>query len=707
MVATRFTDRRSVRQTSEQNDSIDGLIKSLRAQGFRVGVVVDEAHHGFHGDTQAAIFFREVLRPEYTILITATPDDEDIRDLQTRMQLGHLHRISISRTDAVGPGPEAGLIKNGIKTIAWRAEEGRESLVDFEETALREATSVHKAIKAELASAHISLTPLMLVQVDSKPKSVDRAKEKLKALGFTDAQLATHTSDEPDPALLAIANDESREVLIFKMAVALGFDAPRAFTLVSMRASQDDDFGVQLVGRILRVHRRLQGKRLPEVLKYGYVLLADYDSQGGIDRAGQRINQLQTAYAALSPTTVIVQIGNRTMVQQVGSNGQLSLAPVPPEGAVYLLPHSSEADATVGPSVIPSDGSAAGTLFGNTDLPVTPTRPLTDVGRVTGPSAALLNSITPTGQYRYALRTDVPRVFMTQDVPEDVEISEQDVAHHFIANADELIRAIGAQRGVQLQKQTLEIFTRELQQELAFGAPSPDHARREAQRVLVQSGMFSAKVLREQLVRRLREDLAHRGFADASDTVAVSRILDMLIAARPAILREAERKALATAMRVSQADPLPNEIVSDSPLITSRLNVYGVLPNSSFNDWERRFATDLDADHTGTVLWWHRNPPRKSYSINVLMDNGRGFFPDFIVGIRDRRRTDHGLLADTKFAWESSMEYPKLLAEHEAYGKALILTRDSNSPSWQIVGLDTSGRPKMERPFRITEATRY
>ena len=42
MVATRVKDRRSVRQTGEQNGSIDDLIVSLREQGFRIGVVVDE-----------------------------------------------------------------------------------------------------------------------------------------------------------------------------------------------------------------------------------------------------------------------------------------------------------------------------------------------------------------------------------------------------------------------------------------------------------------------------------------------------------------------------------------------------------------------------------------------------------------------------------------------------------------------------------------
>ena len=53
-------------------------------------------------------------------------------------------------------------------------------------------------------------------------------------------------------------------MLIFKVAVALGFDAP-LFALVSMRGAKDTDFGIQVVGRILRVHHRLQAKALDNI----------------------------------------------------------------------------------------------------------------------------------------------------------------------------------------------------------------------------------------------------------------------------------------------------------------------------------------------------------------------------------------------------------------------------------------------------------
>lgn len=143
------------------------------------------------------------------------------------MQVSNIHKVSVSRADAVGGKDEEGLIKRGVKAVAWRVQEGSDALVDFEATALRDATKLHKFLKDELKRCGVNLTPLMLVQVDSSDKSVEKAREKLKTLGFNEAQIATHTSAEPDPALLALANDERVEVLVFKMAVALGFDALR------------------------------------------------------------------------------------------------------------------------------------------------------------------------------------------------------------------------------------------------------------------------------------------------------------------------------------------------------------------------------------------------------------------------------------------------------------------------------------------------
>ncbi len=691
LVATRVRDRRSVRQSGELNGSVDDLVVSLREQGFRIGVVVDEAHHGFHGDTQAAVFLRTVLKPEFTILVTATPDDADLRDLQERMQIGNIHRVGVSRTDAVGPGPAEGLIKRGVKVIAWRLEEGSDALVDFETTALRDGAELHKFLKAELRRAGINLTPLMLVQVDSKPKSVERAKEKLVALGFTESQIAIHTADEPDAGLLALANDETREVLIFKMAVALGFDAPRAWALVSMRAAQDEDFGVQLVGRILRVHRRLQGKVVPDVLRYGYVLLADIAAQGGLDAAGQRINRMRTQYATVSPTTIIVHASGQNLVQSVNAGGQLVFNPTPPAGALFTPP----------PTPVPdSEGNVdpAQMMLWQTSWAPTEMR---DTLR-----AALVSPPPVLGQYSYSLRDGVPRKFKTQEFPEDCEITEEECAEHFVVGAEKLLAAILGSDSVRVQKKTIEIFTQQIQLEFSYAPPSLEEMQRRALKALVSCGMFSAKELRRALANRLYQLLAAKGVEDANDRDRVYQYLDVLLSQYPQLLRDAQRAALAAKAEVFEAAELPANIESQTPLSPSPLNIYGIYP-SSLNSWERPFAEYLDADDTNTVLWWHRNLPHKEWSINVLLESGRGFFPDFIVGINDRPREDGGLLADTKYAYETARELPKLLAEHAAYGRVVIVTKDT-AQRWVVAERDPhTGAGRIGKPFRISDAARY
>lgn len=691
LVATRVKDRRSVRMSGEQNESVDDLIVSLREQGYRIGVVVDEAHHTFKGDTQAAIFFRTVLKPEYTILVTATPDDKDLDQLKVKMQVRHIHKVSISRADAVGNKEEEGLIKRGVKAIAWRVQEGSDALVDFEKTALRDGAKLHQFLKANLKAAGIELTPLMLVQVDSTAKSTDRAKEHLLKLGFTEAQIATHTAEEPDPTLLALANNENVEVLIFKMAVALGFDAPRAWTLVSMRATQSEDFGVQLVGRILRVHRRLQGRIVPDALRYGYVLLADIDAQGGLDAAGQRINKIKTAYATVSPTMVLFAEGDKVVVQSAEHGNQLLINPPTPGGAIFEMPPPSILNETGNVDVEQLD------LFNRQWAPE----------EMPAALVALIKSKAPKPKANtYRLRDGMPRRFKTQDLPEEQEVTEEEVADKFTADAEALLDASMARADVKVVKLTLEIFTHAVQTEFSFAPPSLEEKQKLAQRTLLKYRDLSAKVLREVLASRLHVMLARRGFEAADDRARLHECLDELLWQRPALLADAYKRAVAAKAIVYAAGDLPAEFESEIELKSSKLNVYGCYP--IMGGWERAFAEYLDGDDTDTVLWWHRNEPHKDWSINVLMDNGQGFFPDFVVGIRGRPTEDNGLLTDPKEAYSRTKELPKLAAAHAAYGKVLILTKENDRGRWEIATWDAAGeKPTIAGPFRTAEAANY
>jgi type III restriction enzyme len=700
-VATKVKDSRNVHRPGESNLTIEELIAALRQKKLRIGVVVDEAHHGFFGagtETQAMKFFRETLQPEYTVLVTATPDDADITKFEKSLGLSKLNRTTINRQEPV----DEGLIKEGIKCVAYFAAPGQEKLVDYEDVALREGAALHRRWKAELKKLGVDLAPLMLVQVDSKDKSVERAKERLLALGFSETQIAIHTAEEPDSGLLALANDEAREVLVFKMAVALGFDAPRASTLVSMRAARDEDFGVQLVGRILRVHRKLQGraraKTLPEILRYGYVFLADAEAQPGLDIAGQRMNKLQTKYANVSKTTAVTMLDGKPHVQVVSADGQMRLIPVTPPAAWPTY-------ATAGETIVRPAGDFSGfALELLTGGYAAAQELLPDEAKPSQPAGGTPTVLTPRG-YSYALRSDVPRRFKTQVVTPDSEVTEEDCSQQFMMSSREILHVLAAK--VQVQKKTLEVFTHQIELEFTNATMDPDQAARIAYKVLMKNESFDARELRRALLRKLKATLKELALDQADDDEQVSHMLNVILCARPELLYGAQKAALATHCEVEQTEEgLPMALEHESPLPTSRLNVYRVLP-PDLNSWERPFAELLDRDAQKIVQWWHRNPPRKPWSISVVLDGGKNFFPDFVIGVEGRKTEDCGLLADPKFFFEITDEQPKTKAEHPIYGRVLILSLQGGA-QWMTVRYDErQQKAALDQEFRLADAAGY
>jgi hypothetical protein len=489
------------------------------------------------------------------------------------------------------------------------------------------------------------------------------------------------------------------------MAVALGFDAPRASILVSMRAARDEDFGVQLVGRILRVHRRLQARArartLPVSLRYGYVLLAVAEAQTGLDLAGQRINKLQTEYAKVSPTTAIVFMGGQAHVQVLGSDGQIRLLPVAVQPGFPAAPSDTLALGEVAPGPAESySGFTLELLTGRfTPQDLSP-RDATSAQRT--PLAPGLR--TPRG-WTYDLRPGVPRRFKTQVVSPDSEVTEEECAQKFMVSSSEILDALVNK--VQVTKRTHEVFTREEQIEFTEAPMDPDQAARIAYKVLTKNQSFDARELRHALLKKLKSTLAERALAKSDDDDQVSHMLNLILCARPDLLDLAQKAALASHFEVHQTEQdLPPVVESESPLPTSRLNVYGVMP-PGMNTWEHLFAELLDRDTVNIICWWHRNLPHKPWGVQVVLDDGRPFFPDFVIGVEGRKTEDGGLLADPKYAFETTEAKPKTYAKHPVYGRVLILSLQGGA-QWMTVRYDQAhDKAVLDRPFQITDAPGY
>jgi type III restriction enzyme len=259
-VAANNKDARKVRRTREDGLSLDDMLVTLRESGVTIGVVIDEAHLNFGVSAGAAAsFYLDVLQPDFTLLATATPNDDKLEAFERAAGVEVESRVIVARDRVVA----AGLNKRGLMLGYLRMNPGDEALIDFEQATLTAGWTQHRQICERLAERDIGLTPLMLVQVEDQAAGgedpVKRVKDKLLEIqGVTDAMIAVHTSGQPDADFHMLAYNPDKQILIFKVAVATGFDAPRAWTLVSVRPNRGAGFGLQIVGRIMRVHPEMQ-----------------------------------------------------------------------------------------------------------------------------------------------------------------------------------------------------------------------------------------------------------------------------------------------------------------------------------------------------------------------------------------------------------------------------------------------------------------
>lgn len=693
-VAAANKETRRVRSGGEFVLALDDLIAELRADGFRIGAVVDEAHHGFTRASEAVRFYRETLCPDFTLMITATPDDQDVEKFKKAAGIGHLHRISVSRKEAV----DAGLIKDGIKSIAYLATDDQKALVDFAATALADGWSMHCAIKQGLQAAGIGLVPLMLVQVGNSNLAIEEARTRLATLGIPKSKIAWYTADDPNDDLLAVAIDEQKEVLIFKVAVALGFDAPRAFTLVSMRGAKDTDFGIQVVGRILRVHGKLQGptleRKLPDLLRHGYVFLADAANQSGLVQAGDKINAIQSELSHVCPYTMVVKVAGRNEIQ-VAQNGQAQLLTVP-----YTPPAWPVPEATVVSDWLHVTETQAWQPTGIlTNLVLTsPEMPATTAQKATS-SGPLLS-----GNRRYPLREGVPHTYRSERLP----MSTADLLTCIAANIaiDDKVFSAGFRQSVKVTRQTVDLFEGSEETESIQARLSDTEIARRAQNVMFDAEYLDPRDLHDSLLGRLATEFNHRGIP--IDDAGLEQALNRIMVAYPNLIRLAARGCAARFKEVFTTDILPTFVELPASAKKSRLNVYGVMPQD-LNGPERAFAELLDSDTSGTVEYWFRNEPRKPWSIGIVMPSGDRYFPDFAVKVAGRSTGNGLLLIETKgnHILNGDDTLDKVLAEHKIYGIPLMLAQDYSGRFMTVKLFANTGRNELDQNFRIDQLPWY
>ena len=251
-----------IRDTEQGASLFDLTRRTQEEQHIPIIVIIDEEHMFASKLANKTEKVLSHICPKVEIRISATPESR-----------GEL-QVSVPREAVV----REGMIKQGVVlNPALQFNDPNGSLNQH---------LVHLALKKreELAEAYrkigVNINPLLLIQLpndkDKMDKDDDSIKEEVmlyldtvKDINIANGKLAVWLSNEKEN-LDGIENpDNLTEVLLFKQAIALGWDCPRAAVLLIFRKIESFTFTAQTVGRILRMPE--QHFYEDDRLNWGYV----------------------------------------------------------------------------------------------------------------------------------------------------------------------------------------------------------------------------------------------------------------------------------------------------------------------------------------------------------------------------------------------------------------------------------------------------
>ncbi|MBN3758548.1 DEAD/DEAH box helicase family protein [Paraburkholderia sp. Tr-20389] len=719
-------------------------LAELRARaivkGLKIGLVVDEAHIALDKATEFGKF-AQWLNADYLIMATATPRDQRILDFLAGAGKSEFESFTVSRDEVV----DARLNKRFIEAIVYDLRSSVQTVADLKRTVLRQAWKRNQRLKSILASAEIPITPLLLVQVANGDTTVEEAERDLIRICNVPAHaIGKHSSDEPDPVLMAaIANDSTKEVLIFKQSAGTGFDAPRAFVLASTKAVNDTDFAMQFIGRVMRVARAIRTKyvtsdQIPEDLNTAYVYLANAEAQRGFESAVAATSQIKSALEGQTEKLVTRQTMSGAVVY---SNRSTPQAPIAYDFSLPASPQSAPPSTGVKPAA--PDQSQETFRFDEPqdlldEMQQVQIKPQKNALRAAISSEDDLSAQLSTARIRpYLINRelrDVPLALKRERRPDLVDMSaiSQTVAAKLDVSQkllDDAVRV--ALNRVKVSELHTELTTKKTRNEQVRIVTDRNALAKHAitcLRALPQVEDADCRIIIDVLAQRVTASIRD-ALDDAEDTPDVTTIQrSARDAAHWIVIRQFDRleeglhEAIAAQALTENAEPLPDAMLFpvDIPLTSSSKNIYGVLPPtndelslveqvllledrallsektyffedqpfrtgkfdgvSSLNSEERAFARALDdADF---VEWWHRNPDRKPYSVRLVRGEHKNFFhPDFVVCLQHYPGDKPILrLIETKENVKDAARKAKHVPDY--YGKVLFLTKDHKRLRW-------------------------
>ncbi|MDD5738502.1 MAG: DEAD/DEAH box helicase family protein [Candidatus Pacebacteria bacterium] len=249
-------------RANERDNNLSNVITRTKDEGRIIILVIDESHR--NAETEKSKELIEEIGPKITIEVSATPQLKGVfRGVEVELKEVKDEGM-IKKEIVINPGFESFHLDKKL------ADKTADEIVV--EAGLKKRVELTKLYTAEGSNVN----PLMLIQIPDSHAGIDKKDSVIQLLGkygitTENGKLAIYLSEKDNKINLEnIEKDENEvEVMIFKQAIAVGWDCPRAAILVLFREWKSVVFSIQTIGRIMRMPEHHHYKT-PE-LNLGYV----------------------------------------------------------------------------------------------------------------------------------------------------------------------------------------------------------------------------------------------------------------------------------------------------------------------------------------------------------------------------------------------------------------------------------------------------
>lgn len=236
---------------NENGFNLSSVLQNTRDHGRQVVLIIDESH--FSTNTEIASGLKDMINPKLTIEVSATPvfqgdqlvsvDREDV-----------INDEMIKKYVVINQEFKNDILAKSSSDITVKPQETTNEFI------MSEALKKREQLAKDFASISSNVNPLMLIQLPDRSAGTDDLKDEITGIlknkhniTVANGKLAIYLSEDKKNLDTISVNDDKVDVMIFKQAIAIGWDCPRAHILLMLREMHSFIFTVQTVGRILRM----------------------------------------------------------------------------------------------------------------------------------------------------------------------------------------------------------------------------------------------------------------------------------------------------------------------------------------------------------------------------------------------------------------------------------------------------------------------